>query len=55
MNIKWKETRGKRCVSWTQTSLGKEDSARAPRINILTGGGLGLRPLIDPLAPVRGG
>ena len=43
------------CVNWTQTSLGREDSARAPRINILRGGGVGLRPLMPSPAPDFGG
>ena len=43
------------CESWTHTSRGSEDSARAPRMKIRVGGGLGRRPLMSRPAPVRGG
>lgn len=55
MKMRWKVARGNKCVICTHTSLGREDSALAPRMKSRTGGGVGRSPLISPLAPVRGG
>ena len=55
MKMRWKVLRGKRWESWSQTSRGREDSARAPRMKRRTGGGFGRSPAMVGPAPVRGG
>ncbi len=55
MNIRWKVARGKRKESCCHTSRGREDSARAPRMKMRTGGECTRRPLIVSSSPRRGG
>src|SRR5271163_810584 len=55
MKIRWVVDRGNRYDNCVQTSRGRDDSARAPRMKILTGGLESRRPAISLPWPVRGG
>lgn len=55
IKIKWMRERGKIWLSWSHTSRGREDSARAPRMNNRTGGALSRRPWISTPSPDFGG
>lgn len=53
--MRWNLARGKQCVIWCQTSRGREDSARAPRMKRRTGGGEGRRPAMVESPPEGAG
>lgn len=55
MKMRWMMARWKRYSSWIQTSRGRDDSARAPRMKIRTGGALTRRPLTSGPPPDNGG
>ena len=55
MKIRWNFARTNKWDSWIQTSRGKDDSARAPRMKIRSGGGEGRRSETFGPRPRRGG